>query len=502
MDFTWLLAPPLPAGVPRQHLLYRRLRAAIAEGRLGAGSRLPASRALAAELGIARNTVLHAYEQLAAEGCLQADRHGSRVAALPAPAAAARTEQAPRLSQRAQAVLRPDQDERSTTATWPLAPGMQDLADFPFRAWRACLERAWRQATPRQLGYSAGGGEPALREALADHLAGLRGFAVAPEQVIVTAGVHAALELCARLLADAGDCAWVENPGYPPAATALSLAGLRLRPMAVDAEGMAFDAADFRRHPPRLVLVTPTHQYPSGQELSLRRRLALLDGVQAAGGWIIEDDYDSEFRRGGPALPALFGLRPGAPAIHAGTFSKTLYPGLRIGYLVVPPALAEAFTRAASQTTRPGQAMEQAALADFLRRGHYSAHLRRSRRRGERRQAALREALGHHLGSTFGDLPLDGGQAGLHLVLRLPESTDDLALAHRARELGLGVQALSRYVQAPLDCRGLLLGYGGTPEGQMDEAVRRLRQALEETVGERRNSASSSQKKGAERAAG
>lgn len=484
MEFSWLLAPPIPPGTARQHLLYQRLRTAIVEGRIASGTRLPASRALAAELGIARNTVLHAYEQLGAEGCLVANRHGTRVATLPAreppPAAACsgspQSESVialPGLSQRARAM--PDAGGDPASDTLPFAVGVPDIGTFPLRAWRACLDRAWRGASARQLGYAPHGGEPALREALADYLTTTRGFTLQPDQVVITSGTQGALDLCARLLADHGDTVWIENPGYPAARTALALAGLRLHAVPVDEEGLAPGAADWHTHAPRLILATPAHQYPTGRVMSLPRRLTLLDGACRSGAWLIEDDYDSEFRRAGAALPALLGLVPGAPVLYTGTFSKTLYPGLRLAYLIVPQPLAPAFVRAAGQATRPGQAIEQRALADFIRRGHYTAHLHRMRQCYAARQRELRDALTRHPGP---ELAVTGGDAGLHLTLWLPPELADYALCEAARRLGLGPQPLSRYALAPLTCNGLLLGYGNTGTEYLDAAVRRLRTAM------------------------
>ncbi|MCK9259809.1 MAG: PLP-dependent aminotransferase family protein [Azoarcus sp.] len=478
MQLDWLLAPPFPPGVPRQRLLYQRLREAILSGQLKAGARLPSSRSLAAGLGIARNSVLFAYEQLSAEGCLQADRHGTRVAQLTLPAASARRSHGesvalPGLSVRAAASRQPEHGPDSDIL--PFAPGALDLGAFPFRSWRASLDRAWREAGARQLGHTPYGGEPVLRAALAEQLSTVRGFAVTPGQVIITSGTQSGLDLCARLLADSGDIAWVENPGYLAARGALGLAGLRLHAVAVDEDGLAPAAADWHAHSPRLIMVTPSHQYPSGHVMSLARRLSLLEGARAAGAWIIEDDYDSEFQRGGPALPALHGLQPGAAVVYAGTFSKTLYPGLRIGYLVLPPALSDAFAHAAGQAVRAGQGIEQVALADFIRRGQYTSHLRRMRKRYELRQRALRAALLRQPGPELG---IDGGAAGLHLVLRLPPELRDTEVARRAARLGLGVRALSHYAHAPLCCNGLVLGYGNVDEKQMDELVRRLRLAM------------------------
>ena len=478
MELDWLLAPPLPAAVPRQRVLYLRLREAILSGRLPADARLPASRSLAATLGIARNTVLFAYEQLVAEGCLVADRQGTCVAPLPAAARAAQPaspvrEASPTLSARAAAALQ--REPARDAEALPFSPGVPDFGAFPFRAWRACLERAWRDAGWRQLGYAAHGGDPALRAALAGHLTSVRGLAVDPAQILVTSGTQAALDLCARLLADYGDTVWVENPGYLAARVAFGLAGLRVHDIAVDVEGLAPAAADWRHHQPRLVMVTPSHQYPTGRVMSLPRRLALIERARAAGAWIVEDDYDSEFRRAGPAPPALFGLHADAPVVYAGTFSKTLYPGLRLGYLVLPRSIADDFIHAAARATRAGQGIEQRALADFIARGHYTTHIRRMRARYSARQAALRAALQQAFGPG---LVLSGGEAGLHLVMWLPDALPDVAVAERAAQLGLGVRALSAYARPPVRCNGLVLGYGNLDEGAVEGAVARLRRAV------------------------
>ncbi len=478
MELDWLLAPPLPEAVPRQQVLYRRLREAVLTGRLPSGTRLPASRGLAATLGIARNTVLFAYEQLVAEGCLIADRQGTRVAELPA-AARASPRAVPALhvpqvlSARASAAVR--REPAGDDEALPFSPGVPDFGAFPFRAWRACLERAWRDAGWRQLGYAAHGGDPSLRAALAAHLGSARGLAVDAAQILITSGTQAALDLCARLLADHRDTVWVENPGYLAARVAFGLAGLQVHDVAVDAEGLAAGADDWQRQRPRLIMVTPSHQYPTGRVMSLPRRFALIERARAAGAWIIEDDYDSEFRRGGPAPPALFGLQADAPVVHAGTFSKTLYPGLRLGYLVLPRPIAADFIHAAALATRAGQGIEQRALADFIERGHYTTHMRRMRARYSSRQAALRAALQQAFGPG---LALSGGEAGLHLVMWLPDELDDTGVAARAAQLGLGVRALSAYTRPPVRCNGLVLGYGNLDEGAVEGAVARLKRAV------------------------
>lgn len=479
MELDWLLAPPLPETMPRQRVLYHRLRDAVLSGRLAPGTRLPASRGLAASLKIARNTVLFAYEQLIAEGCLLADRQGTRVAPLALrPVVPASNEDAPaarlQLSTRAAAALQPEAAREA--AALPFAPGTPDYGAFPFRSWRACLARAWRDAGWRQLGYAAHGGDPALREALAGHLSTVRGLTVDAAQIVITSGTQAALDLCARLLGDHGDTVWAENPGYLAARVAFGLAGLRVHDVPVDSEGLAPSEDDWHTHPPRLIMITPSHQYPTGCVMSLPRRFALIERARQSGAWIVEDDYDSEFRRAGPAPPALFGLQPDAPVVYVGTFSKTLYPGLRLGYLVLPHAIAADFARATTQATRAGQGIEQRALADFIARGCYTAHLRRMRTRYAARQAALRAALREAFGPS---LELSGGEAGLHLVLWLPHEIRDTDVATRAAALGLGVRALGSYTRAPVSCNGLVLGYGNLDEGMIAEGVRRLRVAVQ-----------------------
>jgi len=471
MLLPWLNAALADSSLPRQRALVEALRRGMHDGRLPAGARLPSSRALAQELNIARNTVLYAYEQLLAEGYLQADRQGTRVADLPAPPQAS-SHDLPALSRRAEAI--PASPAIDDAGALPFALGGIALEAFPLRQWRAAMDRAWRGASARQLGYAEAGGEPALRAAIADHLRAFRGLPVTPAQVLVTAGTQAALDLVARVFADPGDCAWVENPGYVTGRAALTLAGLALQPQPVDAEGMAPTPSDWEKHPPRLMLLTPSHQFPSGRVMSLARRLALLEGALREQAWIVEDDYGCEYYSQ-PLLPPLFGLRPGVPVLYVGGFSKTLYPGLRLGYLVVPEPLAARVGQIARQATRPGQGIEQLALADFLRRGDYIRHLRRLRTLYADRREVLVEALRQFLGQA---VTIEGSAAGLHLALRMHDIVSDKPLAAAARAAGLVCRPLSEFAAPPTGDRGLVLGFGGVGTAAIPAAVERLAAAL------------------------
>ncbi len=465
------------AAEPRQVRLYRLLKSAILDGRLPPGTRLPGTRQLATDQRMARNCVLFAYQQLLAEGFLEADRGGTRVAALPlarepavpkSPRPAATT-----LSQRARHLPPAVRGE----SYLPFAPGVPDLNAFPWPAWSRVLQRAWSDVSARQVAYAEPGGEPELRRAVAAFLSARRGVACTAEQVFIFPGGQAALDACARLLADTGDTVWLEDPCYTAGRNAMLAAGLKAVPVRVDEDGLVPDDVLWRASPPRLVYVTPSHQYPLGSVLSLERRLHLLNLVEASGGWLIEDDYDSDFnhaRPGSRPLPAIQGLRPDAPVVYVGTFSKLLYPGLRIAYLVVPRWAVADIGEAIQNLYRGGQAVEQRALARFLDGGQLTRHARRMAPIYRERQAVLRAELRVRFGDECAIL---GGHAGLHLVLRLPDGMPDTRLVEAALAQGVVVRALSGYYasrEAGTDCHGLVLGYGMAESAQIAGLVRRL----------------------------
>lgn len=475
------------SAVPMYRQLHEGLLQAVLQGQLPAGSRLPSSRLLAAELGVARNTVLEVYEHLRAQGCL-VGRHGSgtyvadlsvermvghAVSTKPATARPPGSSPQARLSQRGRRLLA--RASASPQQWGAFMPGVPDVTEFPVRTWLRLQNRHWRKPAPERLSYAPGGGLMALREALAEHLRSARSVQCEAAQVIVTTGSHQSLDLAGRLLADAGDRVWIEDPCYWGVRATLETLGLGLHPVPVDAEGLHWQG---RREPPtpKLVVVTPSHQYPLGRVMSLARRQALLAYCRQHHSWIIEDDYDSEFRYGTRPIASLQGLDGGERVVYVGSFSKTLFPGLRLGYMVVPPGLVEAFCNGSAELYREGQLQQQAVLANFIREGHLAAHIRRMRSLyGSRRQRLL-EAIRAHFGEACA---VDGDDAGLHLVLRLPQAVDDVAVTAEARAAGIIVRPLSRYYHQPQRAsKGLLLGYASVPEPEIDVAFARLASVL------------------------
>jgi GntR family transcriptional regulator/MocR family aminotransferase len=457
--------------LPLHRQLYEALRRAMLDGKLGAGERLSSSRDLAQDLGLSRNTVVAALNQLSVEGYL-VSRVGSGTfvndnvpRVNPASAARPHLRGAPtvapaRLSARGLAL--------STTfcatelEVQPFTPGIADFSAFPLTLWQRLQNKHWRMTYPDMLDYNDSGGYAPLRRAIADYLRVFRSVQLDADQVIVTTGTQQSLELCARLLADHGDTVWVEDPAYWGAVKAFMATGLAIHPVRVDDEGICPGVAD-DAHPPKLIYLTPSHQYPTGAVMSLPRRHQLLSTARAHGAWVLEDDYDSEYRFSGPPISSLEGLDTDGRVLYMGTFSKVLYPGIKLGYLVVPKPLVAAFKQAHYDLNRPGQMPLQAALAEFIEMGHFSSALRRARQSYGERRAALLEALKPVLAADTDGPFISGAEQGLHLCLRLPSHADDKALAQRLAQQGLTVRPLSAYCLARNDLKGLVIGYGYAP---------------------------------------
>ncbi|MGJ7527373.1 PLP-dependent aminotransferase family protein [Variovorax sp. GB1P17] len=460
-----------------QRQLHDRLKRAILDGSLAPGSRLPGSRALAEALAISRNTVTATYEHLAAEGYVQPDRQGTRVTELSSPALPARPTRAgkpaaaPSTAQRL-VHIRASAPRAAMDAA--LRPGVPALSHFPMAAWRRSLDRAMRNASPATLGYGDPLGEPQLRAAIARHLAIARGVRCEPHQVVIAEGAQEAITICVRLLSNPGEIGWVEDPGYRGVKAAMHAGDMRIVPLRLDAEGLCVSERDWQKHPPRLIYTTPSHQYPAGTVLSIARRLALIAQARHHGAWIIEDDYDSEFRHNGEPIGAMQGLVAQAPVLYVGTFSKTMFPSLRLGFLVLPEQLVAAVRAPLEEMLRGGHRHEQLAMADFIESGQFSRHLGRMRRLYRDRQQALRLALGKHFKVPH---EIDGGHCGLHLTVRLPERFDDRRIAADALRHHIAPSALSGFAMrpTPLD-NGLVLGYGNTPAELFEPLVKRLSQ--------------------------
>ena len=470
-------------GLALQRALYEVLKKAIVAGRLLPGASLPGSRELAQAIGISRNGVIHAYEQLAAEGHVQTSRQGTVVAALAVaahrPSHAGHVQHAsdalksasplPGLARRTQGFNR----RRSVSDDLlPFMPGIPALDAFPRALWHRLMEQARRQSSIDALSYRHTAGEPELRQAIATYLRAARGVQARADQVFITDGTQQALELSARLLADPGECAWIEHPGYGGARAAFAQSGLRLQPITVDAQGLNPPEAWWQERTLCLIYTTPSHQYPLGPTLTLARRLHLIEQARAHGAWIIEDDYDSEIRHDGPPLAAMQGQASDAPVVYIGTFSKTVFPALRLGFMVLPEAVADAAAGVIGAWAPRGHALEQQALAAFIDQGHFTRHLRRMRRLYRDRKEALQAAIKQHWALPGQVL---GAQAGMHLVLTLPPECPDHTLAALAMQHGLSPRPLSVYGTGGIaGFNGLVMGYANTPEADMARHIRHL----------------------------
>jgi GntR family transcriptional regulator / MocR family aminotransferase len=463
------------AAAPLQRQIYDQWRAAILGGRFRPGDRVPSSRAFAAAYGLARVTVTAAYDHLLAEGYFETRQGAGTFVSTELPDEALRPV---RVAGHAPGTARPIRlsayaarlggIRRVIPSSRPLnlSNVSPDLTRFPFPLWRRLMSRHLRRAQPALFDHGAqAAGYQGLRHAIATHVARTRAVRCSPAHVIVVNGSQQALDLCARLLLDPGDETAVEEPGYPGARQLFLAHGASLRPMRVTSAGPSIDGLSART---RLVHVTPSHQFPTGVSMTLARRLELIEWARTHGSVVLEDDYDSDYRYSGPPLPAMHSLADGAGVIYIGTFSNVMFRALRIGYLVVPPDLVEAFTAAKWMTDRHTALVEQAALADFITEGHLDRHIRRMRRLYKRRREVMLESLARALGDAA---IVRGDPAGLHMTVRFRRGAGVPARAER-REVHLASTGIY-YLATPVpdEC---ILGFSAISERAIREGIKRL----------------------------
>ena len=485
------------AEAPLYKQLYDQLRAQVLAGQLEAGARLPSTRVLASQLGVSRNTTALAYELLQLEGYIESRvGDGTRVARLqPEHLLQVTTQhsalsiqrlsdtsspQTALLSRRGQLLVNTTSSgdlytDRSGARMSMFRVGQPDVAYFPYETWAKLVARHARKSLQAVSLYQNAQGYPRLREAIAAHIGISRGVHCSPEQVILTAGSQGALDLVARVLLDPGDLAWVEDPGYFGARWALLAAGAKLIPVPVDQAGIDVKAGRHICPDARLAVVTPSHQFPTGVTMSLSRRLALLEWSREAQTWIIEDDYDSEYRFSGRPLEALQGLDRARRVIYIGTFSKVLFPSLRLGYMVAPPELIEGFTAARRFIDVHPPMLEQLALADFIVEGHFARHLRKMRLLYLERRNALVDALKRELGDI---VDVDVPEAGMHLVAWLPPGVSGQAVVRTATAKDLHILTISQFSPRLLQRDGLMLGFASASPEELRAGVQTLALAL------------------------
>lgn len=468
--------------------LYLSLRRLILDGELSAGSPLPATRLLADELGLSRSTLVRAYEQLVLEGYLQSHRgSGTRVSEVLRIGVKTKSvvgrprRQAAALSHRGREIARCAYSSRVQDGAF--VPGVPDIGLFPFPTWRRLLAKYVRFEQRHLARYSQGGYEP-LKVVLADYLRASRMMSCSPRQILIMNGSHQAIDLCARMLCDPDDHVWMEDPGYWGASNVLRADGLTIDPVPVDDEGISIPDAGATASP-RLIFVSPSSQYPTGVVMSLRRRLQLLEVAESHNAWIIEDDYDNEIRYHPHIVGSLFGQAHFQQVIYLGTFSKTMFPGLRLAYLVVPEHLAEDFAIGNAELYREGRMIEQAALAEFIANGHLSAHLKRMRSIYQDRRNVLRRIIESRLGDS---VSTSGGLAGLQLPYFFNDAVDDVALSREMREAGIVLRPLSMYYATSAQRRsGMVLGFAATDAKTIGTAADKLCTAIERRVQRGRN---------------
>jgi len=487
-DFSPVIAVDRRTNKPLHTQVYEAFRAAILGRNLRPGQKVPSSRSLASELNISRIPVLTAYSQLIAEGYFET-RTGAGTfvssslpdqwISVPQQHAAVPTglRSGRRLISRRLAAL-PEFRGRPWQNKWgPFVVGQVAFEHFPVEAWSRLINRHVRNARVNSFHYGEPMGSHALRSTIADYLRTARAVNCDASQIMIVSGSQQALELCACALLDPGDHVWLEEPGYAAGRSAFALAGCRLVPVPVDAEGLDVSAGTELSRKARAVFVTPSHQFPLGVTMSASRRLQLLEWAQRSGAWIIEDDYDSEYRYESMPIASLQGLHRHSRVIYIGTFSTPLFPSLRLGYLVIPPDLVGRFATVRHSMDLCAPNLYQSVLTDFIAEGHFARHIRRMRVVYSERRNALAEAIRSVFHSSVEVL---GAQAGMHLVITLPRRVRDLSVCERASLVDLWLWPLSTCYVGSASRQGLVLGFGSTTARQMTNAVQKLRDVVQD----------------------
>ena len=471
-----------PKALHRQ--IYDAYRGAIIDGRLRPRQRIPSSRGLASELGVSRFPVLNAYAQLLAEGYLESRVGAGTVVSsslpeqltscAPAGVGFATGRSGPRPVVRRSFLLREESSAPWLQGWGAFGVGQVAVDQFPVQIWSSLVARRCRSMDPKSFHYGDPMGSKALRESLASYLRTARSLRCEAEQVMITSGSQQALEISARVLLDSGNSVWIEEPSYCLAREVFALTGCHLIPVPVDQEGLDVAAGIKRCHKALTVFVTPSHQFPLGVTMSASRRFQLLDWAQRARSWIIEDDYDAEYRYESLPIASLQGLDANGRVIYIGTFSKVLFPSLRLGYVVIPRELSDYFLAIRRAMDLGPPTFYQEVLADFIGEGHFARHIRRMRVLYGERRRVLVDSINKELGSRVTVL---GDEAGMHLAVMLSNQSRDTEIAERAARQSLRIWPLSpSYLGEARP--GFILGFGSASVEEIPAAVRKLRKLL------------------------
>jgi GntR family transcriptional regulator / MocR family aminotransferase len=470
---------------PLHRQIYDAYRAAIVSGSLRPGQRVPSTRVLAAELGVSRFPVLNAYAQLLAEGYFESRVGAGTVVSRSLPdqftsseptgARLAEARSGPRRVARRCSILAGPANSPWLLGCGAFGVGQVSFDQFPLRVWSNLVARLCRKMDARSFHYGNQMGSKALRVTLATYLRTARSLRCEAEQIMIVSGSQQALEISARALLDPGSRVWVEEPGYRLARDVLALAGCHLVPVPVDLEGLDVSAGIKACRKARAAVVTPSHQFPLGVTMSAPRRFQLLEWAQHTGSWIIEDDYDSEFRFESLPITSLQGLDANARVIYVGTFSKVLFPSLRLGYIVIPSDLVDRFLAIRRAMDLGPPSFYQEVLAAFICEGHFARHIRRMRGVYRERRTVLIDSIGKELGSRIEVL---GDEAGMHLAVILHDRSNDLEIAERAARQKLWLWPLSPFYLSKVARPGFILGFGSATVPEIPLAVRKLRNLL------------------------